>query len=118
MKRAIIPIVLPMKVREFELEILKPGRIHNFVMGHREVKTLLAQPGVPQGQRMMEEVPTIVVEVDPDETADLRKFVVVEMGQAVEAWKLIYIGSTMSQAGGGTMFHLFEEIEDPENPRP
>lgn len=112
MKRAIVMIELPKGKREFEIEIPEPGIVHNFVMGVRMKKTLIAQAGGQAGQ-MAEEVPSIMVEVDPDAPLRKRKFVVLEMMQIVEAEKIRYLATTMSQANGGVFFHLFEEETNP-----
>jgi hypothetical protein len=111
MKRAIIPIELPQGVQQFEVELQEPGTVHSFLMGYRKKKTLLAMPDTPDGQQVVEEVPTIMVEVDPTTAPRRRKFVVLATGQVAEASALKFIGTTMSQANGGALYHLFEEFD-------
>lgn len=108
MKRAIEEVRLPQGQFEFSIEIRKPGIIRNFIMAYAQKKTLIAMGG--QTQPVVEEIPMLFVEVDPDEAVEERRFVVVQHGKAVESdMKLIYRGTTQTQMGQGPLFHLFEE---------
>lgn len=109
MKRSIEEVRLPQGKFEFEVEIRKPGIIHNFMMGYSRKQTAIADLSGRE-QQVVEEIPLLMVEVDPDEEKVTRKFFVVPHGKAIESeMKLLYRGTTQTGMGQGPLFHLFEE---------
>ena len=109
MKRIVVKIIVP-REREFELNLQEPGVVHQFLMGYEKKKIAIAMPGMQPGQEVVEELPTLLVEIDPDGPFRKRKFLVVPEGIGLEADKLVYLGTTLSRVGNGVFVHLWEEI--------
>jgi hypothetical protein len=108
MKKAVVFMELPVGIRQFELEIQEPGIIRQFGMGVRQ-KTIVASSvitGPDAGKPVLEEVPYILVEVNPDARKVKRQFVVLNTGEVFEAVSFEYKASAASRSNN--VFHLYE----------
>lgn len=111
MKRAILALALE-KGPTYELEVPEPGIVRNVLMGMRERK--IAPPSTDflsaVSKPVVEEVATIVFEVDPSEGVPTRKrrFTIVKDVQTIESDNVLeYCGMLMSQ--NGMVWSLWEE---------
>ncbi len=108
MKRAMERVFLPYGEREFTLKVRGPGIVRVFGFAYAVEKRSLVSP---TGEKVMRELPFVIMEVDPDQPEQSRSFAVVNEGQIIAADKnLEFRGSAMSQINGGTPFFLFEEV--------
>lgn len=121
MKRAIITMELPSRMQKMALNIQDPGVIRGFAMGlrPRSVVSAIEMPGLKPGQQMMEEIPVLLVEVDPDAPTRRRYLAVVATDEVLEAeGEFVYRATAGSRAG--VAFHIFEglDVKEDETPSP
>jgi hypothetical protein len=102
--------------QKFDVELNEPGIARHFAIGMKEAPIIagsIIQPGASQhinGQKMMEIVPTIFFEVDPEAPKRNRHFVLVRIGQTVETDEsLVYHGAFILPPHGEPLF-VFEEV--------
>ena len=79
-------------------------------MAYEEKQVSLLAPGANAGQKVVAEIPLLLIEIDPEGAPRKRRFVVAGEDQVVEAENLVYVGTVSSQAAKGALFHMFEEV--------
>lgn len=94
--------------KEVKVKVKKPGRIVQTLLSARE-KTI-HNPTDQAGA--VELIPTIIIEVDPDEKEEERVFAILPGGKTIESSNYLeYRGSFLYP--GGFIFFLYEEIQEP-----
>jgi hypothetical protein len=97
------------KEKEFELELPLGSVIRRWEMGVEEQKVavgIISSAMIP-GQRILREIPTLFIEMDPKASLVKRKFKVVQTNEPVDNC-LEYVTSLIAPSSM-TWFHLFEE---------
>lgn len=110
MKRKIVRLLLPNVKAAFELEIQEPGRVRNFAMSYAQ--RAVAIPVAGGEARAVDEIPTLLVEVDPEAPSRTRRFLLAQEDAVVEGPALEYLGCAGSRATNSVVA-LFERLEEP-----
>jgi hypothetical protein len=102
MRKAIVSLELPPAVRTLVVEVQDPGIVRGFLTGIRQKPVL-----VGNGNQVVEEVPTLLVEVDPDAPKRKRSFLIVDTNEVIEnSSGLVFVTYITSRTG--KVYHLFE----------
>lgn len=107
MKRAMEMVELPLGTAEMDVQIREPGIVRMFIMGMREKSGLLVQGN----KKLIEEVPVVLAEVDPEGEKRSHRFLLIRDDQAIESTATLVYRGTAQSPHSGRMFHLFEELE-------
>lgn len=111
MKRAIEIMPAPKGYAPFNLEVKKPGTVRAIVTAFEEPSTIIpASMGKPS-EIAMQPLPGIVFEIDPDGLLELRHFVWLPAGKALEFPGELKFRATYVDEPTGMPLILYEAVQ-------